>query len=43
MEFIDHFLITANVNELTHDCVKRNITITSATVKTAEVKGLIIY
>lgn len=30
-------------NELTHDCVKHYVAITSATVKTAEVKGLIVY
>ena len=43
MEFINHFLITANANELTHDCVKHYVAITNATVKTAEVKGLIAY
>lgn len=43
MEFIDHFLITISGNELTHDCLNHYVALTSATVETAEVKGLIVY
>jgi hypothetical protein len=38
VEFIDHFLVPAIATELTHDCVKHYVAITSATVKLLKAK-----